>query len=457
MLAFLSDLHLTDGTTANNVNPEALGILADRIESSARRRGAVELKLVLLGDILDLVRTDWWHRNVPRSFNRPWGGVIDPETGMNDDRALVERQFRAVLGDILAEDAKHQRKRAPGLGRLLERLDAFCRSRGIPFQTIYVIGNHDRVLHNFPSLRRTVRNAYPQITSMTTQYRNRRYAVVARHGHEWDVNTHGFEFKRAVLGGAPRLRRFDAEAYRVMAIGEVVTAELMGGLIHHAKAAGASPRFLDQLKDVNNLRPMEGVFEWIDWIGQGSSPRNREIMHGALRASLDGVVKCAFAKRWDALERDLFVRGDLVDRLQLARSVLGGSFEVFRRRAGVLRSLAFLIGDSDEVFDGAGEEFASLESREPTLPDWTQYLIYGHTHRPRRDYLSADRSGRVQMYVNTGTYLPLINRTGDGRSFATEKRMTLTFLYRSDEDTSRKRGGPSIDIWSGVRRKNYRA
>ena len=67
-------------------------------------------------------------------------------------------------------------------------------------------------------------------------------------------------------------------------------------------------------------------------------------------------------------------------------------------------------------------------------------------------------SGAVQLYVNTGTFLPLISRTGDGRSFASEQQLTRVFAYRADEDVEGKTSGTtSLDIWNGARRKRYGA
>jgi hypothetical protein len=60
------------------------------------------------------------------------------------------------------------------------------------------------------------------------------------------------------------------------------------------------------------------------------------------------------------------------------------------------------------------------------------------------------------MYINTGTYLPLIARTADRRSFASSLQMSLVYLYREDEDAGGKRlGTTSLDIWTGIRRKVY--
>ena len=102
MLVLVSDLHITDETTANNVNPEAFELLGAEIVDAAARRGARDIHLVLLGDILDLVRTDYWHRHALPMAQRPWGGTLDARTGMNADRATVEPQFQAILSAVLA-------------------------------------------------------------------------------------------------------------------------------------------------------------------------------------------------------------------------------------------------------------------------------------------------------------------------------------------------------------------
>jgi hypothetical protein len=60
------------------------------------------------------------------------------------------------------------------------------------------------------------------------------------------------------------------------------------------------------------------------------------------------------------------------------------------------------------------------------------------------------------MYVNTGTFLPLIERARDRRSFVNSIQMTMVYVYRADEDTERKAPNTtSLDIWNGIRRKQY--
>jgi hypothetical protein len=104
-----------------------------------------------------------------------------------------------------------------------------------------------------------------------------------------------------------------------------------------------------------------------------------------------------------------------------------------------------LLPGSDENLEGARSEAASL-------PSECQFLVQGHTHVARHDYLSATVDGRVRLYINTGTYLPLIHGTEDGEGFAGSHQMTLAFFYRGDEG-GRPGGGPTIDLWNGIKRK----
>lgn len=448
MLVLVSDLHITDETTANNVNPEAFELLGAEIVDAVERRGAREIHLVLLGDILDLVRTDYWHRTAVPMAKRPWGGTLDPRTGMNADHAAVEAQFQAVLRGVLATPA------AGALRAMLARLAA----GQVPFRATYVIGNHERVMWNFPSLQETARAALPQVAGFTAAVESPEYGVLARHGHEWDEHTHGWRFRRDVLVPGENVDRFAPEAYETMAIGEAVTAELMSGLVYHARDQGAPTSLVDQLEDVNNLRPLLDVFAWLDWIAGTRAREHRQMLHEALGRALDGLLETSLAREWDRLRTDYLVSGDLVDRLEQARAVLlGPNFEAFRGRVESLQRLQRLVPallpSEDGLMGGARSE--AVFQGEPT-PAGIQRVIYGHTHRARHDYFSGNADGTVRMYVNTGTFLPLITRARDGRTFASAQQMTMVFAYRADEDRQGKRPGTtSMDIWNGTRRKLY--
>ncbi|MGH7627912.1 MAG: hypothetical protein ACREOF_00670, partial [Gemmatimonadales bacterium] len=371
MLVLISDLHISDERTAKNVNPEALKLLFSNIHDTFGRRGAKEVHLVLLGDIFDLVRTDYWHRKSIPMQHRPWGGTLDPRTAMNVQTRLIEQQFSEILRAILATDLA------------VELRDQLAAMAGrVPFQVTYVAGNHERVLWNFPGLRRQITAAIPEIATFARAVESTEYGVLARHGHEWDDNCHGWRLLRDVLGGGKDVDRFAPEGYEVMAIGEAVTAELMGGLIHHARALGAPAPLVEQLKEVNNLRPTLDVFAWLEWLGSAESKAHSRILHQALGEALDGLLASDLARLWDRITPDLILSGDLVDRLQQAKAVLlGPDFDSFRGRVTALEKLQrlfpFLAPDSDQLVQGAGREAVFTEAQ---ASRGIQRVVYGHTH-----------------------------------------------------------------------------
>ena len=448
MLVLVSDLHLTDGSTARNVNAEAFALMASLIRDTAARREAREIHLVLLGDIFDLVRSDYWLRAGVPPNRRPWGGPADPRTAVNADSEDVERQFAAVLEGILATET------ARALGRAIASLA----ESGLPLQVTYVIGNHDRILWNFPGLRARITAALPHLDTFVTALESRDYGVVARHGHEWDEQCHGWRFRDTVLLPGERVGRFAPEAYEVMAIGEVITAELMAGLVHHVRQGGAPPSLVEQVMEVNNLRPILDVFTWLEWLGEGGTEAHQRLLFDALRTAVDGVLDSRLARQWDRIERDILVSADLVDRLQQVRVVLmGADFRSFRGRMEAVRRLQSgftrVFGEEDRLRTGAAAEEALQPAQ---AARGIQRVVYGHTHRAQHVYFSGERDGRARMYVNTGTYLPLISRAADRRSFASSLQMSLVYFYRDDEDTAGKvPGTSSMDIWTGIRRKLY--
>ncbi len=447
MLVIFSDLHITDGRTARNAHRSAFRRLGEEIRASAKARNARDLDVVLLGDIFDVVRTDYWHRNAVPPERRPWGGLeMDPETGINRDPA-VEDQFEEILSEVLVQDASR------ALIAMLGELEA---ATGFKPRLTYVPGNHDRMLNNFPGLRRLIRDALaPLSVDFANVYESADYGVRARHGHEWDANCHGWQFYRKVLNRTSGIGRFDERAYRVMAIGEVVTAELMAGLIYHMHQALDPERdrpFLESLVDLHNLRPMAEVFHWLAWQEQS---RYTRVSERAVVTALDNVLDSGFARLWDRTRRDFIVSGDLTDYLWKVRdevrfgglATLGASMRLLESLGG-LRHM--FVGERTPLVDGAAEESEALPEDSPI-----QYIVYGHSHRARQECFSARQDGRVRMYLNTGTFLPLIERARD-RSFYRTHRMTFVTFFRGDEDGDGRAGdGPTMDVWDRMQRKDY--
>lgn len=154
MLIAISDLHLTDGTTAANPHETAIELLMRELEASIGAKKPTELRFLLLGDIYDLVRTDYWHSRLVPADERPWGGkALDKATGMNPFPG-VETQFQDVLARILPQ---------PSSQALIGGIKQLAEKSGLPTTVHYIRGNHDRVLNNFPSLERQISETFAPV------------------------------------------------------------------------------------------------------------------------------------------------------------------------------------------------------------------------------------------------------------------------------------------------------
>lgn len=449
MLSIVSDLHFSDASVAQNIHSSALtDVTFPQLLAAARAKAAGEVRIVLLGDSIDLPLSDYWVKEVPAE-QRPWNGTLDGGTLLNT-HAAVEGHYCAVLERILRGEAatafiagvKALRRRLPGF-----RIGVTC----IP-------GNHDRAFHNYPALRRMFGRALgPGVElSWSASLLDEKYGVLARHGHEWDEHCHAFDLCTRVLHPKAAIGRFDPRVYAVQTIGEAITAELFAGLIHRVRSEGRSGRaLLPRLIDVHHIRPITDAFAWLEWLGRSrfTAPQ-KTLLLDALRDSIAAVLDTALARRWDDVVRRIpLFRGDITDRLgELLSYIRGRDFDSLKREVLLFESFRGLLGSSrDEFAEGAQSEFSS-----GSLPASVQYVVYGHTHETRQQCFSAAPDGTVQMYINTGTYLPLIERAST-EGFSREHQMSLAMFYRGSEDRKRKAGrAPSMELWWGRKRKSYR-
>ncbi len=443
MLTIISDIHLADETASHNVNPEAFDILAKEIQAAAEENGAKENHVVLLGDIFDLFRTTYWHKYYPDPNDRPWGGKLDVATAMNDKPGLVEQQFNSVLEAIL---------KRPAAEKFIQMLTGLL----APARVTYVLGNHDRPLNNFDSLKNKVAGRISGVKFQNGLDLTADYGLLARHGHEWDEHNNATLLLSKVLQPGQHWSSLDPQVAHFMSIGEVITAELMSGLVYDLETNGP-PGLANQvgIRDVSNIRPMTDVFEWLDWRTdqQGLNSAEQEILRKALVKAISGVVDSTFGQTWDKIQSDFLVSGDIVDRLQLVRSFLS--------KKGSLNSLHFLkdayeglrkivrAPEEDDCYKGALTELQNTDAF-PQL----QFLLYGHTHEARHDFVRVGSAPAVRLYINTRTYLPLIQKTNNGGAFSMSNQMNIVFVYRRDEDTHNgPKAQPTLDLWNGIQVK----
>ncbi|MCX8107909.1 MAG: hypothetical protein N3G20_03805, partial [Verrucomicrobiae bacterium] len=166
------------------------------------------------------------------------------------------------------------------------------------------------------------------------------------------------------------------------------------------------------------------------------------------------------ARYWDRLRLDLVLYEDLTDLLRMAHSVLGRKnglrlLSGLRPLVSVFTSAVDLKGEAarmDLCGRGAFEELARERGRRGGV----RFVFYGHTHEARQDCFDTLPSGDARLYVNTGTFLPFVERARRSDSFWSAYRLGFAFVYGEGEDKRGRDGkGPTLDIWNGIRCKRY--
>jgi len=458
MISIISDIHLSDGTTSFNVHKEAfLNVFKNNILNEVKDNEAKELKIILLGDIIDFVRTDYWLRIL--KDERPWNAPkhkLDPTSAMNPDSGLMLKHYSAVLNSIFAHES------TIGFFQALNEIKDTI-GGSIPVEIHYVVGNHDRILNCLPSLQDAIKSKLSSYASNEVIFRNEfrdtsDYSILCRHGHEFDENNYGREVY-AYLNGedADEINRFKAELYKVQSIGEVITAELMSGLIYRLNKLKANSEFINAVKDINNIRPMTDAFIWLYWYGKEQTKKNKGLLMKAFRESLQAVIDSSLGVAWDNIIKEFwYFRGDITDRFeQLLGLVEDKRFDDVASLVETIKPVfSFFSGKGlDDYAKGAKSAFAS-----GAAPD-IQYVVMGHTHEALTLYFKGDIDDRVNMYINTGTYLPFIERVRESPvvSFVNANQLTLLNIYRRDEDLNngKKNKYPTMDLWNGIKRKSY--
>jgi UDP-2,3-diacylglucosamine pyrophosphatase LpxH len=144
MQVFISDVHLTDGTSGETIKAGAFKLFRDHlrrlvlsIKKEDGKLAVQELKIVLLGDIFDVIRsTKWLGVKV-----RPWS-PIGPK-----QKAVVQNIVNGIL---------QQNKDSFDY---LNDLRHFAERRNITFELQYIIGNHDWLINRYPTIVKTVASA----------------------------------------------------------------------------------------------------------------------------------------------------------------------------------------------------------------------------------------------------------------------------------------------------------
>lgn len=443
MLVIISDLHLTDGTSGTTISPGAFRLLSERLNdlalsASFRRDGSYQpverIDLVLLGDVLDVIRSTQWLGTQAR----PWDDNKSP--GLFD---MVAK----ITGDILRNNeaafAEFRQLATHGITvppALLNGRPAAGEMKPVPVRIHYMVGNHDWPYHlpgeKYNQLRRQIASHMGLATYPDAPFPHevwecnelvqvmRRHKVFARHGDVYDP--------------------FNYEGDRdASSLGDVIVLELLNrfGVAVEQKLGNDLPTSaLAGLREIDNIRPLLLIPVWIDGLLERSCPQPaiRKEVKKIWDELADEFLEHSFVRT-----RDTWCPIDITDSLQKALK--------FSRRLSV--GWASWIAQLCAEMRGAGS--GSYYHHALTEQDFrnrrAKHIVYGHTHSSEvipLDASFADGFVLHQTYFNAGTWRRVYSQTQFApreHEFIAADSMSYLAFFTEDE-----RSGRPYETWTGT-------
>ncbi|EAQ80759.1 hypothetical protein [Blastopirellula marina] len=432
MLVIVSDLHLTDGTTARTLDADAFRMFVERMQDMAvraswraddRYRPLDGIDIVLLGDVLDLVNSAQWLSGLVR----PW----------SSDVATVE-QTATIVADIL----QHNQDAIATLESLANRgairipmatndgKPAFdIQLQPVPVRLYYMVGDADWLLYRSGdatnAIRRTICSKlglanspeapFPHDPSECPQLARTlaKHRVYARHGDVFDSLS--FRGRRdessladaIIIEGAMRFVQAAAEKF-----GSELPLELILAL-----------------EELTDVRPLSVMSTMLSNAIQRTCGAKRSLQY-ELRSLWDQQIEQILDASWFRSQR----WSDSIDVDQLASQFL-------LNRNGP--------ASQEEALQPSLLQFALTESEFRNRR--AKYVVYGHTHRAVATPLEASYAdGFVlnQIYFNSGSWRRVYDTTSlaqPGGQLVASDSINLLAFYQGDE-----RHGRPYETWSSM-------
>lgn len=436
MLVIVSDLHLTDGTCDATPSPEMFFLFAERLRELAQRaawradgafRPLEKIDVLLLGDLLDVIRSSHWTTNKVR----PWH---DPQAAQYTE--TVETIVKGIL------TANHT---ALDLLRKFGAQGLPCISPGgesyrVPVRVHYMVGNHDWPLHLTGAPHDAIRALVVQGMSLANNPRYpfahdpyesdeildvlRRHKVFARHGDIYDP----LNF---------------AEDRDVSSLGDALNIEVVGRFLQTIQqdlSGDLSSLVLANLHEIDNVRPLPMVPIYIDGLLERACPQ--PALRKRVKQTWDKLVD-EFLALDIVRRRDTWLPFDVVDGLRSVLQFAGRSSQGWSNKVtSWLQSTRGASTDSYYPQALAEQDFRNRRAR---------HIVYGHTHQAEVVPLDASYADGVvlnQLYFNTGTW----RRTHRSTMFAPHEHefipsesMSVLSFFQADE-----RSGRPFETWTGT-------
>jgi len=494
MLLIFSDLHFCDGTAGDHNLPveaykKALGLVnidpdnPDKTKKKLKKQGINELKVIFLGDIFDAVRSRLWFDQINNlsADLRPWGTNRQTEY----DNLKSRNKFREILAQIVGPDFLKQNgvqhKLLGGIDKsrvekvwktceLFRGLKANLKSNDFKVEFHYVPGNHDRFMHTDQKARKIANLALSldnKLNKYNTIYTDPEYCMVGCHGHEIDRMNCGH--------GNLKDREFDENLYKEPSIGEAITIEIASQLprVAEERLKKEFPndemveRVVRILDNLDNVRPVMAIFNWLDFVASGEMRKIRPTLDGVVEDTLNEFAEIEFVKECSNRIDQRYIPNKI---LKFFLSIFDLDFHEFVRKIDTLKAAKSLLTSAvsskkcgyDRMADLWGHRFhrKMLAPAFRDCPDnSSRYYVYGHTHVPEivpamgqifklRDWM------RDEVLINTGTFRPRVYACGDekgSQGFCEIKNMSFAAIYKDGEKgkMDKKNGRERYELWQG--------
>jgi UDP-2,3-diacylglucosamine pyrophosphatase LpxH len=444
MLVIISDLHLTDGTSGETIRAGAFRAFRESLRELAydaswrsdKKYVPLErIDLVLLGDILDVIRSTKW-LDAPAGV-RPWGDQSDPRFSelvqrITEDVIKNNEESLGILKSLHGPEIMSLPPTGPDGGVALKPAARVP----VPVRIHYLVGNHDWFFHltgpAYDSIRETVVEALELENPHTTPFPHdpfesalieqiyRDHRVFARHGDIFDPSNFEHSRDASSVGDAIVIELLDRFGTAVR--------EQLGERLPDACDAG--------LKEIDNVRPLSMIPIWMDGL-----------LTNTCTPELAEEVKAI----WNQLVHR-FLDLDFVRARPFGSSILIKlGFEISSELP--MTGLSDVAAWFSSKFGGdRAETFYPYALHEKAFTEgWARFIVYGHTHHyeivPLR---SAQDGGNAanQIYINSGTWRPVheLARFHPGqKQFVGYHVMTYLTFFKGDE-----RKGRSFESWTGA-------
>ncbi|WP_176560062.1 metallophosphoesterase [Brevibacillus dissolubilis] len=457
MLVVISDLHFSDETAGTfNLSYESFGsVFVNDILSLARTKQAHEIRLLILGDLVDLLITRQW-LDEPLE-NRPWGA-----RGLQDSKGYrpevhgespVEARSLQILNAIYEANRetfdffKHEFRQV-----VKDEL-------GIPVHIYYVPGNHDRMVNTYPKVRDRLQELFgfniedhKQVDAYGEwwyqyEYTAENYGVFARHGHQFDLVNFN--------GGTD----FSLQGERKTALGDVLTTEFFVKIIDlFIREKEQNELFRDELveyiKYITDIRPIQRTAHWLnERIQNEPDPQLQELLQQIKNEAVDNLITVPFVREW--VEEYVKKNNQLMYWLHKVAYPICGYGLMKRIVRFIVHNMTLgkiieMINKSDGQEGTVHDTYVRSAYGEPAWKNnpRIQYVLYGHTHSPLQSALEK-RDNREVLYINTGTWRPRLYMTVDSK-FVRVNQVTFAVFYDKHEDVwNEEAGDVNFEWWNG--------